>query len=88
MREKLRWVFHFYDTNGDGLISLSDLKEVLCAIYRMLGKYTFPPHDEQSPTEHAQLIFEVHFIVSYAIITHGPNVRDVTTGLSAAHMVA
>ncbi|CAH8533620.1 unnamed protein product [Schistosoma mattheei] len=34
---KIKWIFSLYDINGDGYISRSELKEVIQAIYDLLG---------------------------------------------------
>ncbi|CAH8563669.1 Kv channel-interacting protein 1 [Schistosoma haematobium] len=35
--DKIKWIFSLYDINGDGYISRSELKEVIQAIYDLLG---------------------------------------------------
>lgn len=37
--EKIRWIFRFYDTDGDGVISKVELKRIYDSVYDMLGKF-------------------------------------------------
>lgn len=36
--DKLRWIFDLYDVDGDGIISKSDLTNVIKSIYLILGR--------------------------------------------------
>lgn len=37
IRDKLNWIFNFYDINGDGFISKDELSTVIRAIYLLMG---------------------------------------------------
>ena len=37
IRDKLTWIFNFYDINGDGFISKEELSTVIRAIYLLMG---------------------------------------------------
>ncbi|EFX83446.1 hypothetical protein DAPPUDRAFT_195155 [Daphnia pulex] len=54
--DKLRWVFTLYDADGDGVISRSELRDVVMAIHRL------SPHgkinDKDSIQRHADRIFQ------------------------------
>lgn len=59
MQEKLQWVFGLYDLNGDGLITKTEMIDVVTSIYEMLGRSTQPAVDETSAKEHVEKIFHV-----------------------------
>ncbi|KAK8730893.1 hypothetical protein OTU49_007683, partial [Cherax quadricarinatus] len=41
-QEKLQWIFGLYDVNNDGLITKSEMVDVVTAIYQMMGRATEP----------------------------------------------
>ncbi|GLV37682.1 uncharacterized protein CBL_13955 [Carabus blaptoides fortunei] len=57
VQEKLQWVFGLYDLNGDGLITKTEMIDVVTSIYEMLGRSTQPAVDETSAKEHVEKIF-------------------------------
>lgn len=59
VQEKLQWVFGLYDLNGDGLISKTEMVDVVTSIYEMLGRATHPLVDDTSAKEHVEKIFHV-----------------------------
>uniref|UniRef100_A0A5K3EKI0 Kv channel-interacting protein 4 n=1 Tax=Mesocestoides corti TaxID=53468 RepID=A0A5K3EKI0_MESCO len=54
---KLMWIFHLYDTEGDGVIDKTEMLKVVQAIYDLLGKHTDPPYEEASVKEHMESVF-------------------------------
>lgn len=61
VQEKLQWVFGLYDLNGDGLITKTEMLEVVSSIYEMLGRATQPAVEDTSAKEHVEKIFHVRF---------------------------
>lgn len=59
VQEKLQWVFGLYDLNGDGLITKTEMVDVVTSIYEMLGRATHPTVNETSAKEHVEKIFHV-----------------------------
>lgn len=59
VQEKLQWVFGLYDLNGDGLITKTEMVDVVTSIYEMLGRATHPLVDDTSAKEHVEKIFHV-----------------------------
>lgn len=59
LEDKLRWAFTLYDTNGDGLVTKTDMTEVVTAIYALMGRSTEPCIREDSAKEHVERVFEV-----------------------------
>lgn len=59
IQEKLQWIFGLYDLNGDGLITKSEMLDVVTSIYEMLGRYTEPQVEENSAKEHVEKLFHV-----------------------------
>nr|CAD7442656.1 unnamed protein product [Timema bartmani] len=57
VQEKLQWIFGLYDLNGDGLISKSEMLDVVTSIYDMMGRSTDPVVEENSAKEHVEKIF-------------------------------
>ena len=41
--KKLRWAFHIYDIDGDGVISRSELEDVALSINELTGESSGPP---------------------------------------------
>ena len=41
--EKLSWTFRVYDLNGDGVISKTELGNVMVGIYELMGVTLKPP---------------------------------------------
>lgn len=59
VQEKLQWMFGLYDINGDGLISKTEMVDVVSSIYEMLGRATKPLVDDTSAKEHVEKIFHL-----------------------------
>ncbi len=53
------WIFHLYDTDGDGVIDKTEMMKVVHSIYDLLGKHTDPPYDETSVRDHMEVVFQV-----------------------------
>ncbi|XP_071522530.1 Kv channel-interacting protein 4-like isoform X2 [Panulirus ornatus] len=58
-QEKLQWIFGLYDVNNDGLITKSEMVDVVTAIYEMLGRSTEPQVDDSSAKDHVEKIFHL-----------------------------
>jgi Kv channel-interacting protein len=58
-QEKLQWIFGLYDLNGDGLITQSEMLDVVNSIYDMLGRSTEPQVETTSAKEHVEKLFHV-----------------------------
>ncbi|XP_059471183.1 calsenilin-like [Neocloeon triangulifer] len=56
-QEKLQWIFGLYDLNGDGLITQSEMLDVVNSIYDMLGRNTEPQVETTSAKEHVEKLF-------------------------------
>ena len=54
--EKIKWSFKLYDTNEDGLISVSEMKKAVKAIFSVFGDC--PTKSEVSAEDVAKEIFE------------------------------
>lgn len=48
-----------YDLNGDGLITKTEMLDVVSSIYEMLGRATQPAVEDTSAKEHVEKIFHV-----------------------------
>ncbi|VDD80039.1 unnamed protein product, partial [Mesocestoides corti] len=59
---KLMWIFHLYDTEGDGVIDKTEMLKVVQAIYDLLGKHTDPPYEEASVKEHMESVFHLRLL--------------------------
>ncbi|CAH0562154.1 unnamed protein product [Brassicogethes aeneus] len=59
VEEKLQWVFGLYDLNGDGLISKTEMVDVVTSIYEMLGRATQPAVEDTSAKDHVEKIFHL-----------------------------
>jgi len=66
---KLMWIFHLYDTDGDGVISKSEMLKVVSSIYDLLGKQTDPPYDEATIRDHMESVFQKLDLNQDGIIT-------------------
>lgn len=68
------WIFHLYDTEGDGVIDKTEMLKVVQSIYDLLGKHTDPPYEETSVKEHMESVFNVsplsHFYMFVNFITN------------------
>ncbi|XP_065165376.1 calsenilin-like [Atheta coriaria] len=58
-QEKLQWVFGLYDLDGDGLISKTEMVDVVSSIYEMMGRSTEPTVENGSAKEHVEKIFHL-----------------------------
>jgi Ca2+-binding EF-hand superfamily protein len=52
-------VFGLYDLNGDGLITKTEMVDVVSSIYEMLGRATHPTVNDTSAKDHVEKIFHV-----------------------------
>lgn len=59
VQEKLQWIFGLYDQNGDGLVTKTEMLEVVSSIYDMLGRNTTPMVEETSAKDHVERIFHL-----------------------------
>ncbi|CAH1377518.1 A-type potassium channel modulatory protein KCNIP1-like isoform X2 [Tenebrio molitor] len=59
VQEKLQWVFGLYDLNGDGLITKTEMVDVVSSIYEMLGRATHPTVNDTSAKDHVEKIFHL-----------------------------
>jgi len=59
VEEKLQWIFGLYDLNGDGLITKTEMLDVVTSIYAMLGRHTDPQVEDNSAKEHVERLFNV-----------------------------
>lgn len=59
VEEKLQWVFGLYDLDGDGLISKTEMVDVVRSIYEMLGRATRPQVEDTSAKDHVEKIFHL-----------------------------
>ncbi len=57
--EKLRWTFSLYDINGDGQISKEEMKDVVTAIFELMGNCAEPILEENAVQERVDRIFQV-----------------------------
>ncbi|GFS29243.1 calsenilin [Trichonephila inaurata madagascariensis] len=57
--DKLRWTFRLYDIDGDGRIERREMREIIASVYLMLGKHTEPSVEQDTPSQHADKVFEV-----------------------------
>lgn len=63
VQEKMQWIFGLYDLNGDGLISKTEMLDVVSSIYEMVGRSTLPMVEDTSAKDHVEKIFHVSFII-------------------------
>ncbi|XP_065090336.1 Kv channel-interacting protein 1-like [Ochlerotatus camptorhynchus] len=56
--EKLQWTFSLYDINGDGCITKEEMKEIVTAIYELMGKVPDGCDEEQAIKEKVERLFE------------------------------
>ncbi|XP_049532878.1 Kv channel-interacting protein 4-like [Anopheles darlingi] len=56
--EKLQWTFSLYDINGDGCITKEEMKEIVTAIYELMGKVPEGCEEEQAIKEKVERLFE------------------------------
>jgi Ca2+-binding EF-hand superfamily protein len=57
--EKLRWTFQLYDINRDGYISKEEMKDVVTAIYELMGNCAEPNLEEGIVNDRVERIFLV-----------------------------
>ena len=43
LHEKLMWTFRVYDLNGDGVITKTEMGNVVVAVYELMGIILMPP---------------------------------------------
>ncbi|XP_052893400.1 Kv channel-interacting protein 4-like [Anopheles moucheti] len=56
--EKLQWTFSLYDINGDGCITKEEMKEIVTAIYELMGKVPEGCEEEQAIKDKVERLFE------------------------------
>ncbi|XP_076875973.1 calsenilin isoform X2 [Brachyhypopomus gauderio] len=56
--DKLSWAFNLYDINKDGYITKEEMLAIIKSIYDMMGRYTFPSVQEDTPLEHVERFFQ------------------------------
>jgi Ca2+-binding EF-hand superfamily protein len=57
--EKLRWTFSLYDINRDGYITRDEMKDVVTAIYELMGNCAEPYLDDGAVEDRVERIFLV-----------------------------
>jgi len=57
LEKKLEWAFRLYDIDGDGVITYSELLQIVQSIYKMTGSMVELPPDEDTPEHWADKIF-------------------------------
>ena len=57
--EKLRWIFNLYDINRDGKVTKDELLLVITSVYELMGSFTEPAIDSNSPKQHVEIVFKV-----------------------------
>lgn len=55
--EKLTWAFTMYDLNGDGVITMAEMLEIVKSIYAMIGDRVKLADGERNPEDRARKIF-------------------------------
>ncbi|XP_028391370.1 neuronal calcium sensor 1-like [Dendronephthya gigantea] len=55
--DKLRWMFHIYDVDGDGIISKPDLNAVVSAVHNLIG--SSGPNENHAINNQVRRIFEI-----------------------------
>ncbi len=56
--EKLRWIFNLYDINRDGKVTRDELLLIVSSVYELMGKFTNPGIDDDSPKQHVDFVFK------------------------------
>ncbi|ODM98395.1 Kv channel-interacting protein 4 [Orchesella cincta] len=56
--EKLRWTFSLYDINGDGFITKEEMKDVVTAIFELMGNCTEPLLEEGAVQARVDKVFQ------------------------------
>lgn len=56
--DKLEWIFNLYDIHNRGCINRQELFIVINSVYDMMGKFTDPPVDERTVSEHVDEMFK------------------------------
>jgi len=62
--DKLRWTFHLYDMDSDGVISKSEMTAVVASVYGLMGRYTSPAISSSTIRQHVDHIFEARQLAS------------------------
>jgi len=55
--QKLEWAFAMYDINGDGTIEQNEMKEIIGAIYHMVGMNPGDGNNDDTPESRTKEIF-------------------------------
>lgn len=57
--EKLRWTFNLYDINRDGFITKEEMRDVVTAVYELMGSCAEPNFEESVVNDRVERIFMV-----------------------------
>jgi len=59
-KQKLKWAYNMYDLDGDGYITKVEMKEILTAIYKMVGEENMLDFmgDELTVDQRVEMIFQ------------------------------
>ncbi|CAG0906024.1 unnamed protein product, partial [Cyprideis torosa] len=57
LEDRLRWLFHLYDQDGDGRITRHEVANMVVAVYGLMGKWAFPPIDDAQLMEKVDNVF-------------------------------
>ncbi|OXA45505.1 Kv channel-interacting protein 1 [Folsomia candida] len=55
--EKLRWTFNLYDINRDGFITKEEMRDVVTAVYELMGSCAEPNFEESVVNDRVERIF-------------------------------
>lgn len=56
VEEKIKWMFHFYDINRDGVISRDEIASMIRCLYNLMGNSVYPPVDDDIKNQHIHTI--------------------------------
>ncbi|XP_051506883.1 Kv channel-interacting protein 2 [Myxocyprinus asiaticus] len=58
INDRLSWAFNFYDLDKDGCITKEEMINVVKSIYDMMGRFTYPCMQDDTPREHVENFFQ------------------------------